>query len=74
MHLSPTSKLGYLSFNMGSKTRLSTNCTKQCENHANLVTSREINKRLVHPIVIYSNITHLFCKTKHMVDTGDVWF
>ena len=36
--------------NMGSKTRLSTYCTKRRENPANLVTSRKVNTRLARPI------------------------
>ena len=35
---------------MGSKTRLSSYCTKQANNGVNLVTSRKINTRLSRPI------------------------
>ena len=35
---------------MGSKTRLSSYCTKRANNGVNLVTSREINTRLARPI------------------------
>ena len=35
---------------MGSKTRLSSYCTKRANNGVNLVTSRKINTRLAHPI------------------------
>ena len=37
---------------MGSKTRLSSYCTKQANNGVNLVTSRKINTRLARPIVL----------------------
>ena len=37
---------------MGSKTRLSTYCTKRGDNTANLVTSRMINTRLARPIIV----------------------
>ena len=36
---------------MGSKTRLSSYCTKRANNGVNLVTSRKINTRLARPIV-----------------------
>ena len=36
---------------MGSKTRLSSYCTKRANNGVNLVTSRNINTRLARPIV-----------------------
>ena len=35
---------------MGSKTRLSSYCTKRGDNTVNLVTSRKTNARLAHPI------------------------
>ena len=35
---------------MGSKTRLSSYCTKRANNGVNLVTSRKINTRLARPI------------------------
>ena len=35
---------------MGSKTRLSSHCTKRANNGVNLVTSRKINTRLARPI------------------------
>ena len=35
---------------MGSKTRLSSYCTKRANNSVNLVTSRKINTRLARPI------------------------
>ena len=35
---------------MGSKTRLSSYCTKRANNTVNLVTSRKINARLARPI------------------------
>ena len=37
---------------MGSKTRLGSYCTKRANNGVNLVTSRNINTRLVRPIVL----------------------
>ena len=37
---------------MGSKTRLSSYCTKRANNGVNLVTSRKINTRLARPIVV----------------------
>ena len=37
---------------MGSKTRLSSYCTKRADNGVNLVTSRKINTRLACPITI----------------------
>ena len=36
---------------MGSKTRLSSYCTKRANNGVNLVTSRKINTRLARPMV-----------------------
>ena len=36
---------------MGSKTRLSSYCTKRGDNTVNLVTSRKTNARLARPIV-----------------------
>ena len=36
---------------MGSKTRLSSYCTKRANNGVNLVTSRKINTRLARPIL-----------------------
>ena len=36
---------------MGSKTRLSSYCTKRANNGVNLVTSRKINTRLARPIM-----------------------
>ena len=35
---------------MGLKTRLSSHCTKRANNGVNLVTSRNVNTRLVRPI------------------------
>ena len=40
---------------MGSKTRLSSYCTKRANNGVNLVTSRKINMRLARPIAAKSN-------------------
>ena len=37
---------------MGSKTRLSSYCTKRANNGVNLVTSRKMNTRLARPIVV----------------------
>ena len=37
---------------MGSKTRMSTSCIKRRKNRANLVTSRKVNRRLAHPILV----------------------
>ena len=37
---------------MGSKTRLSSYCTKRANNGVNLVTSRKINTRLARPIAL----------------------
>ena len=39
---------------MGSKTRLSSYCTKQGDNTVNLVTSRKTNARLARPIGAFS--------------------
>ena len=39
---------------MGSKTRLSSYCTKRANNGVNLVTSRKINTRLARPIGVIS--------------------
>ena len=39
---------------MGSKTRLSSYCTKRANNGVNLVTSRNTNTRLARPIQIYT--------------------
>ena len=44
---------------MGSKTRLSSYCTKRANNGVNLVTSRKINTRLARPIVIKDHVTEL---------------
>ena len=45
---------------MGSKTRLSSNCTNRGDNTVNLVTSRKTNARLARPIdrmnTIYNDI------------------
>ena len=38
---------------MGSKTRLSSYCTKRGDNTVNLVTSRKTNARLARPIVLH---------------------
>ena len=40
---------------MGSKTRLSSYCTKRANNGVNLVTSRKINTRLARPIANVNN-------------------
>ena len=40
---------------MGSKTRLSSYCTKRANNGVNLVTSRNINTRLARPITTYDD-------------------
>ena len=40
---------------MGSKTRLSSYCTKRGNNTVNLVTSRKINTRLACPIGLFSD-------------------
>ena len=45
---------------MGSQTRLITYCTKLRENPANIVTSRNTNTRLVHPIDHYTSHIMLF--------------
>ena len=46
---------------MGSKTRLSSYCTKRANNGMNLVTSRKINTRLARPIVqLYDILMSLF--------------
>ena len=42
---------------MGSKTRLSSNCTKRSDNAVNLVTSRKTNARLARPINQMCNIS-----------------
>ena len=39
---------------MGSKTRLSSYCTKRGDNAVNLVMSRKTNARLAHPIIFQS--------------------
>ena len=44
---------------MGSKTRLSSYCTKQDNDTVNLVTSHKINTRLVRPMMVQYNITFL---------------
>ena len=44
---------------MGSKTRLSSYCTKRANNGVNLVTSRKINTRLARPIVVTDKHTKL---------------
>ena len=41
---------------MGSKTRLSSYCTKRANNGVNLVTSRKINTRLARPIGVTSSL------------------
>ena len=41
---------------MGSKTRLSSYCTKRANNGVNLVTSRKINTRLARSIMISVNV------------------
>ena len=45
---------------MGSKTRLSSYCTKRGNNTVNLVTSRKINARLARPIVFKIHVVNLF--------------
>ena len=40
---------------MGSKTRLSSYCTKRANNGVNLVMSRKINTRLARPIMLGVN-------------------
>ena len=50
---------------MGSKTRLSSYCTKRANNGVNLVTSRKIITRLARPIemfVKYPQKLHLSCE------------
>ena len=44
---------------MGSKTRLSSYCTKRGDDTANLVTSRKTNARLARPI----RTGHAFCRS-----------
>ena len=43
---------------MGSKTRLSSYCTKRANNGVNLATSRKINTRLARPILPVDNNEH----------------
>ena len=52
---------------MGSKTRLSSYCTKRANNGVNLVTSRKMNTRLARPIKVIPN-GHF----KAMVLTADI--
>ena len=44
---------------MGSKTRLSSYCTKRANNGVNLVTSRNINTRLARPIATSQSTYYL---------------
>ena len=48
---------------MGSKTRLSSYCTKRAHNTVNLVTSRKISARLARPIPCYSRFWCFLIKT-----------
>ena len=53
---------------MGSKTRLSSYCTKRANNGVNLVTSRKINTRLARPI--NNNVTIFVFNNECPVQTG----
>ena len=44
---------------MGSKTRLGSYCTKRANNGVNLVTSRNINTRLAHPMFKIEKILYV---------------
>ena len=57
---------------MGSKTRLSSYCTKRANNGVNLVTSRKINTRLARPITRNPSKS---CEKPHCVEIHpiEIW-
>ena len=55
---------------MGSKTRLSSYCTKRGNNGVNLVTSRKINTRLARPISFSHDHSYLTLVLQRSVSAG----
>ena len=55
---------------MGSKTRLSSYCTKRANNGVNLVTSRKINTRLARPIVDLSQLFTFILNDTSLILSG----
>ena len=57
---------------MGSKTRMSSYCTKRGNNGVNLVTSRKINTRLARPISLNNQVPYVLSQDRDRANVTNV--